>query len=110
MFTWLKQWWHTERINKWLEQAYDPLFAVRSRLEYERSVLILTLEFLIDLQKDLQLADNKTEEQIVKERWKALKIDAILEHYRIAILKLNEAIDNMPSDSRLGTVVFTNDL
>lgn len=100
MFTNIKRWWYREKVNRWLLQAYDPLLAVRDIAVREHTTLVNTLSFLSDIQEHLQSSEHKTERQTVQDRWLALKLDPILEHYRIAIAKLNNLINDMPEESR----------
>lgn len=97
MFKRLSKWLHKATTEKWLKQVYNPIFNTYELVEHEIFVLTDTLKFLEDLQKQLYTTENKDEQQLVKERWEAGKLNAVLEHYRLAIEKLKEALNNMPN-------------
>lgn len=99
MFERFKKWRYKASVTKWLQQAYNPLFVARESIATQALLLSSTLEFLVDIQKKLLLPDDKTEAQMVRERWQANKLETTLEHYRLAIDKINEVLENMPEIS-----------
>ena len=89
MWDWFRNWYKEAATKKWTKQSYDPLFDVYDKLE--RHVINLTdvLRFFEDMQKDLREGD-------IKERWQAIKLDIIIEQYKTAIDKIEEALQNIP--------------
>jgi hypothetical protein len=87
-----------KEINKSLSQAYNPLFACRDRIVYEIALLNDIVVCFEHFQKDLLNPANKnSEHQKIREQWQGMKFDAIIEHYKLTIIKLQDVLDNTPS-------------
>ena len=92
-----KAWYRKESIIKWVDELYDPLFLMKAKLESkERVELEGMISFLADKITDLESKEGKDDATLVRERWQAIKFRKATEDYRIALLKLNELIDNLP--------------
>jgi hypothetical protein len=102
MFKWFQS-WRRQGIPRWLSQAYHPLFDVHDRITREMLQLSHTVDFLEDLQKELRNPEGKDDKQKIKERWQALKLEPVLEHYRLTVEKLHEVLVNTPSRPEEGT-------
>jgi len=85
-------------LAKWLSKAYDPLF--ESRYIVAREIVLLTqmVGYLVKIQNYLNDPTDKDDEHMIRGKWQALKIDPIIEHYKLAIEKLNEVLINTPSE------------
>jgi len=96
MFEWFKKKNKNTIHDRVLAHAYRPIFSVREICSFELLRLKTTREYLLELQKDLRKAEDKDEDQCVKDIWQAMKFDPIIEHYDLGIIKLQEVLDNLP--------------
>jgi hypothetical protein len=83
-------------IVECLDQVYKNLLGTHARLSCEIRKIEEWIEQLEDIIRDLRNSDGKEEAQIIKDRWQAMKIEEVLELYKIARIKLYEVIDNIP--------------
>lgn len=97
MFNWFKKLGREVSVVRWMSRGHDPLFDTRETCESEIIRLESTIDFWVDLQKDLRDPEGKDEQQVIKEKWQALKIDTIMERYRLTISKLKDVVDNTPA-------------
>lgn len=87
---------HERNVNKDIEWAYNPLFTFGEKLVLEESKLERQLEMLQWLEKELQQDGDKPADKAVKDRWKAVKLVPIIEHYKTLLDQINELCDHMP--------------
>jgi hypothetical protein len=98
MFEKLKAWYRRESISKWVLELHDPLLLLKDRLEKTTRVELEGMAAqLAEKIHDLEAKEGKDDATLVRERWQAIKFRKAIEDYSIALLKLNELIDNLPS-------------
>lgn len=96
MFERLREIYRESSVARWIREAYLPIFNSRLIFEKELVTLDATANFLEDLAKELEDPIGKDPKTMIRERWQGMQVRKTVEHYRVAVLKLHELLENMP--------------
>lgn len=113
MFAWLQHWVYKRSAERWTARAYEPLFILSDSCEEHHERLEAMMGFFETRKKELLATVNKDESAIIKDRYQALQIDKILDHYRTVLDKLEELMLNTPErpeTQRQFKIDFYNDI